>query len=69
MKRVFQKYATFSGRASRSEFWWWTLGNVIVVSVLYALVVALAVAGRTPDGDPGRALIAPTICWWSGPWR
>ena len=61
VKRVFQKYATFTGRASRSEFWWWTLGNVIVVSVLYALIVALAVAGRTPDGEPGRALIAPTI--------
>ena len=61
VKRVFQKYATFSGRASRSEFWWWTLGNVIVVSVLYALIAVLAVAGRTPDGEPGRALIAPTI--------
>lgn len=22
---VFSKYTTFNGRASRSEYWWWTL--------------------------------------------
>jgi uncharacterized membrane protein YhaH (DUF805 family) len=32
--RFFRKYATFSGRASRSEYWWWVLTNVIVSSVL-----------------------------------
>jgi len=26
----FSKYATFSGRASRSEFWWWVFFVVIV---------------------------------------
>lgn len=61
VKRAFQKYATFSGRASRSEFWWWTLANGIVVLVLYGLMFALAFAGRTPDGEPGRALIIPTV--------
>jgi uncharacterized membrane protein YhaH (DUF805 family) len=25
MRRFFLKYATFRGRASRSEFWWWVL--------------------------------------------
>ena len=30
----FQKYAVFSGRAPRSEFWYWYLFEVIVVSVL-----------------------------------
>ena len=25
VKRGFKKYATFTGRASRSEYWWWTL--------------------------------------------
>jgi len=25
IKTVFGKYATFEGRASRSEFWWWVL--------------------------------------------
>lgn len=35
--RFFKKYATFSGRASRSEFWWWYLANAIVVIVLSIL--------------------------------
>lgn len=26
----FGKYATFSGRASRSEYWWWYLFNVLM---------------------------------------
>ena len=31
---VFSKYATFSGRARRSEFWWFYLFNVLVNFVL-----------------------------------
>lgn len=27
---VFQKYATFSGRATRSEYWWFALFSVLV---------------------------------------
>ncbi|KAA0960699.1 DUF805 domain-containing protein [Microbacterium sp. ANT_H45B] len=30
VSRFFLKYATFSGRASRSEYWWWVLANVLV---------------------------------------
>ncbi|WP_308799028.1 DUF805 domain-containing protein [Agromyces silvae] len=37
--RFFKKYATFSGRASRSEFWWWFLMNVIV-SVAISIISA-----------------------------
>jgi uncharacterized membrane protein YhaH (DUF805 family) len=37
--RFWKKYATFSGRASRSEFWWWYLASVIVVIVLYVLII------------------------------
>lgn len=29
----FSKYATFNGRASRSEYWWWILFNYIVIFV------------------------------------
>ena len=60
-KRALQKYATFTGRASRSEFWWWALANAIVVTVLYVLMFVLAFAGRTPDGEPGVGLIVPTV--------
>ncbi|WP_439692047.1 DUF805 domain-containing protein [Curtobacterium sp. SP.BCo] len=31
--RFFKKYATFSGRASRSEYWWWYLWSVIIGTV------------------------------------
>ena len=35
--RFFKKYATFTGRASRSEYWWWTLVSVIISTVLSVL--------------------------------
>ena len=34
VKSVLGKYATFSGRASRSEYWWWTLALIIVFVLL-----------------------------------
>lgn len=37
IQTVFRKYADFSGRASRPEFWWWTLFNVLVTSALNVL--------------------------------
>jgi len=53
-KTCFGKYATFSGRASRSEYWWFTL-LVLLVSLipvigtlfsLAALIPSIAVAAR-----------------------
>jgi uncharacterized membrane protein YhaH (DUF805 family) len=41
---VFRKYAEFTGRATRSEFWWWVLFTTIVSSALGALNLA------TPEG-------------------
>jgi uncharacterized membrane protein YhaH (DUF805 family) len=37
ISRFFKKYATFTGRASRSEFWWWFLLNSIVTIVISIL--------------------------------
>lgn len=34
IKTCLRKYAVFSGRASRSEFWWWTLFVFIAGSVV-----------------------------------
>jgi uncharacterized membrane protein YhaH (DUF805 family) len=34
VRTCFSKYATFSGRARRAEFWWFTLFNFIVQAVL-----------------------------------
>lgn len=39
VKVCFQKYVQFDGRASRSEFWYFTLAEVIVVTALYILLV------------------------------
>ena len=40
--RFWKKYATFSGRASRSEYWWMTLISVIVSVVISAIGIAAA---------------------------
>ncbi|MFJ4158443.1 DUF805 domain-containing protein [Microbacterium testaceum] len=37
VRRVFAKYATFHGRASRSEYWWWVVFAAVVGTVLNAL--------------------------------
>ena len=34
VKTVLGKYATFSGRAARPEYWWWVLASFILFLVL-----------------------------------
>ena len=58
IKRGFRKYATFSGRASRSEYWWWALFTFIVSVVL---VVPAYVLGITTSSDGGRTPGAAAI--------
>ncbi|SDU95167.1 Uncharacterized membrane protein YhaH, DUF805 family [Microlunatus sagamiharensis] len=36
-RRFWRKYVTFSGRASRSEYWWWVL-IAFAVSVVFQLI-------------------------------
>jgi len=43
----YRKYATFTGRARRAEYWWYTLFNVIVYAVLIG--IGLLVGGT--DGS------------------
>jgi uncharacterized membrane protein YhaH (DUF805 family) len=40
--RFWKKYAVFKGRASRGEFWWWVLCNVIIV---FAIALVFGVLG------------------------
>ncbi|WP_222430535.1 DUF805 domain-containing protein, partial [Nocardioides sp. J9] len=47
VKRTFQKYARFDGRASRSEFWWSYLAYVLAFCVLYVPVAIGAVTEST----------------------
>jgi uncharacterized membrane protein YhaH (DUF805 family) len=39
IKHVFSNYATFQGRASRSEFWWWYLFTSIVSMIVFIPVI------------------------------
>lgn len=41
VKACFNKYATFSGRACRSEYWWFSLFNVLVGVVVSAISLAV----------------------------
>lgn len=53
IRRFFKKYATFSGRASRSEFWWWYLASIIVGIILNILSSATGggMGGRMTAGS------------------
>ncbi|KAJ1682619.1 hypothetical protein LUZ63_022156 [Rhynchospora breviuscula] len=50
VRRFFQKYATFTGRASRSEFWWWILVAAIVNFVLN-LLASIGGFALKPNGE------------------
>lgn len=47
VKRFFKKYATFRGRASRAEFWWWFLVSYLISFVLGLL--GQVIAGPQPQ--------------------
>lgn len=44
VKRAFQKYAKFDGRASRGEYWWFVLGIFLIELVVYVPVIIGAAA-------------------------
>ncbi|WP_159708632.1 DUF805 domain-containing protein [Arthrobacter sp. 18067] len=56
VKRFFKKYTDFTGRASRSEYWWWTLVSVIVSSVFNILAGVVGAAGATVS-DSGTVVL------------
>jgi uncharacterized membrane protein YhaH (DUF805 family) len=48
MSRFFRHAFTLRGRASRSEYWWWVLVNVAMLSVCQFLMPFL-ISGKTPN--------------------
>lgn len=67
VKRALKKYATFTGRASRGEFWWWFLANTIIGTVLYALTFGLGMATATKPGQvigPGGWAFTALLAIW-----
>jgi len=67
-----KKYATIEGRASRSEYWWFTLFTMLVSAALMILDRALGWEFGEPDALGSRlgvldsifsiATVVPTIC-------
>ncbi|TDZ82109.1 Inner membrane protein YhaI [Mycobacteroides salmoniphilum] len=55
VSRFFGNYATFSGRASKSEYWWATLASCLAVA---ALILLGAIAAAVIDIDAVSALFA-----------
>ena len=39
IKTCFSRYASFSGRATRSEYWWWVLFVVLGLFVLLIIIL------------------------------
>jgi uncharacterized membrane protein YhaH (DUF805 family) len=56
--RGFKKYVTFAGRASRSEYWWWTL---FTTASFFVLGVPTAVIGIETSPDGGETPGAPAV--------
>ncbi|MFD1241589.1 DUF805 domain-containing protein [Arthrobacter ulcerisalmonis] len=57
VRRFFKKYATVSGRASRSEYWWWALVAIAISIVLNIIInagttVSLTSVGAVPSYGP-----------------
>ena len=62
---VFRKYAEFTGRATRSEFWWFVLFSTLVSSALSALNLAtpegMISTGSSLAGVWSIAVLVPTL--------
>lgn len=65
IQTVFRKYAEFTGRATRAEFWWWALFNVLVASALSLFNVIRigdnAYLGSLLSGLWGIAVLLPSL--------
>jgi uncharacterized membrane protein YhaH (DUF805 family) len=61
VRAVLSNYATFSGRAERSEFWWWTLA--VIVATLLAQLVDAAILGPFVvfGADPGSGPVSAVL--------
>ncbi|MDD9797903.1 MAG: DUF805 domain-containing protein [Alphaproteobacteria bacterium] len=54
IKTCLRKYAVFSGRAPRSEYWWWIL--FVILADLFIVIFDNAIFDIRPEDE-----------WWGGP--
>jgi uncharacterized membrane protein YhaH (DUF805 family) len=59
--RFFKKYASFEGRASRSEFWWPWGAAVVVNMAINLLLGADSTAGSIIGGIFALAILVPSL--------
>lgn len=59
VRRFWAKYATFRGRASRAEYWWWALIAGVVGLVLEVVGIATGAAGSTFNTTTNMATPGP----------
>lgn len=63
VRNFFRKYAQFSGRASRSEFWWAYLAQVLLLLAMavvwvVAVVVVVTSAENSAGGQPNAGAVS-----------
>ncbi|WP_197466805.1 DUF805 domain-containing protein [Tsukamurella pseudospumae] len=56
VKRFFRSYFRYSGRASKSEFWWPALANLLAILVAVGVIVTGGVLGEEGAGSPVMAI-------------
>ncbi|ESQ92950.1 hypothetical protein ABAC460_01495 [Asticcacaulis sp. AC460] len=63
VKACFNNYANFEGRASRSEFWWFRLFQILVAIGLFILagIIAAIVGSASDDSNAAGAATAIPI--------
>jgi uncharacterized membrane protein YhaH (DUF805 family) len=62
IKRAFSGWSTWSGRATRAEYWWWFLFVWLVSLIPY--VGILATADWTTTGDGTIEGSGGSVLWW-----
>lgn len=60
-KVVFENYANFKGRATRCEFWYFTLVNILLYFVWIFMSVILDESERTEAFETISAIVAVAI--------
>ncbi len=69
VRSCLHKYATFEGRATRSEFWWFYLFIVIVTFVGYVpFLIFLLIGSAAADGSGTATLFVVLAVIWAIIW-
>jgi uncharacterized membrane protein YhaH (DUF805 family) len=71
LSRFWRKYATFSGRASRSEYWWVVLSVQIVAAIFFVIgtlsggIYGPPTAAGAPTLEPGFGIYVTLNAIWT----